>query len=84
MIARPTHWRHGSGGRESVAPAGAVTSLEALVRNGAITGKITSRPAYTAGEVELIAFRFRCTVREVQRAIDLGLLETLHGRHEDP
>lgn len=82
MIARPTHWRHGLGGRESVAAAGAVTSLEALVRNGATSGTITSRPAYTDREIEVIAFRLRCTVREVKRAIDLGLLEHLNGRED--
>jgi hypothetical protein len=77
MIARATHWRHGHGDRETVAAAGVVTSLEALVRNGATAGKITSRPAYTAREIELIAFRLGATVVAVKRAIDLGLLETL-------
>lgn len=80
MIARPTHWRVGQGGRESVAAAGEVTSLQHLAANGATSGKITSRPAYTDREIEVIAFRLRCSVREVRRAIDLGLLETLDGR----
>jgi hypothetical protein len=77
MICRATHWRHSSGCRETVAAAGAVTSLEALVRNGATSGKITSRPGYTQQEIELIAFRLRVTVVAVKRAIDLGLLEML-------
>jgi hypothetical protein len=79
MIARATHWRHGQGCRETVAAAGAVTSLEALVRNGATSGKITSRPGYTAREIELIAFRLGVTVVAVKRAIDLGLLDTLNA-----
>ena len=77
MICRATHWRHGQGGRETVAAAGAVTSLEALVRNGATSGKITSRPGYTAREIEFIAYRLGVTVSAVRRAIDLGLLEQL-------
>ena len=77
MICRASHWRHGQGGRETVAAAGAATSLESLVRNGATSGKITSRPGYTQQEIELIAFRLRVTVVAVKRAIDLGLLEQL-------
>lgn len=79
MIARPTHWRATSDGRESVAVPGGRASLERLARRGDTTGKITSR-RYTREEVELLAFRFGITVDAVRRAIALGLLETLDAR----
>ena len=79
MIARPTHWRATSDGRESVAGPSGRASLERLARRGDTTGKITSR-RYTREEVELLAFRFGITVDAVRRAIALGLVETLDAR----
>lgn len=37
-------------------------------------GKITSRPAYTQRQIELIAYQIGETVAAVKRAIDLGLI----------
>jgi hypothetical protein len=51
VIARPTHWRAVSTGRESVAAPGDHVSLAHLAGNGAKSGKITSRPAYTDREL---------------------------------
>lgn len=76
MIARPSHWRTGPNGREPVAGAGDAVSLGQHVVSGAKTGKITSRPAYTTRELELLAYRLGVTVAAVKRAIALGLLET--------
>ena len=77
MIARPTHWRATADGRESVAGPGGHASLERLARNGATSGRITSRPAYTREELEALAYRYRVTVATIRHAIDHGLLETL-------
>jgi len=75
VIARPTHWRAVSTGRESVAAPGDHVSLARLAGNGAKSGKITSRPAYTDRELELIAYRLGVTVVAVKQAIALGMLE---------
>ena len=79
MIARPSHWRTGPNGREPVAGAGDAVSFSNIV-SGAKSGKITSRPAYTTRELELIAYRLGVTVAQVKRAIALGLLETFDAR----
>jgi hypothetical protein len=76
VIARPSHWRTGPNGREPVAGAGDAVSLSRHVVSGATTGRITSRPAYTTRELEVIAYRLGVTVAAVKRAIALGLLET--------
>jgi hypothetical protein len=76
VIARPSHWRTGPHGREPVAGAGEAVSFNQNIASGAKTGKITSRPAYTTRELELIAYRLGVTVTAVKRAIALGLLET--------
>lgn len=74
MIARPAHWRHGEGGRESLPPAGSALPLADRVSTTDTWGKITSRPAYTDREIELIAYQLRQTVAAVRRAIALGLI----------
>ena len=79
MIARPSHWRTGPNGREPVAGAGDAVSFSHIV-SGAKSGKITSRPAYTTRELELLAYRLGVTVAAVKRAIALGLLENLDAR----
>jgi hypothetical protein len=75
MISRPTHWRTGPHGRESVAAAGEVVSLERLLTAGEKSGRITSRPARTDREIEVIAYRLGWTVAEVRRAIARGRTE---------
>lgn len=80
MIARPTHWRVTSDGREVVAAAGEATSLENLATNGAKTGVTTSR-RYTRGDYEFLAWRYGMSVDAVKRAIALGLLERHDARH---
>ena len=79
MISRPTHWRTGPHGRESVAAAGEVVSLERLLTAGEKSGRITSRPERTDREIEVIAYRIGWTVAEVRRAIARGRTETLDG-----
>jgi hypothetical protein len=74
MIARPTHWRHGGGGRESLPPSGSALPLANRVSTTETWGKITSRPAYTPAQIELIAYQIGETVAAVKRAIDLGLI----------
>jgi hypothetical protein len=74
MIARPSHWRHGGGGRESLPPSGSALPLADRVKTSDTWGKITSRPAYTQREIELIAYQIGETVAAVKRAIDLGLI----------
>jgi hypothetical protein len=80
MISRPTHWRTGPNGRESVAAAGEVVSLERLLVAGEKSGRITSRPERTDAEIELIAFRLGMTVAEVRRAIARGHTEHIDAR----
>lgn len=75
MISRPTHWRTGPHGRESVAAAGEVVSLERLLSGGERSGRITSRPERTDREIEVIAFRLGMTVAEVRSAIARGRTE---------
>ena len=77
MISRPTHWRTGPHGRESVAAAGEVVSLERLLSGGERSGRITSRPERTDREIEVIAFRLGMTVAEVRSAIARGRTEIL-------
>jgi hypothetical protein len=79
MISRPTHWRAGPHGRESVAAAGEVVSLERLLASGEKSGRITSRPERTDREIEVIAFRLGMTVAEVRRAIARGRTEIIDG-----
>jgi len=79
MISRPTHWRAGPNGRESVAAAGEVVSLERLLTAGEKSGRITSRPERTDREIEVIAFRLGMTVAEVRRAIARGRTEIIDG-----
>ena len=79
MISRPTHWRTGPHGRESVAAAGEVFSLERLLRSAEKSGRITSRPERTDEQLEVIAFRLGMTVAAVRRAIARGRLENLDG-----
>ena len=78
MIERPSHWRTGPNGRETVAAAGEVFSLERLLR-GVESGRITSRPERTDEQLEVIAFRLGITVAAVRRAIAQGRLENLDG-----
>lgn len=80
MIARPTHWRVTSDGREVVAAAGECTSLENLAVNGAKTGKTTSR-RYTREDYEFFAWKLGMSVEAVKRVIALGLLERHDARH---
>ena len=80
MISRPTHWRTGPNGRESVAAAGEVVSLERLLTAGEKSGRITSRPERTDREIEVIAFRLGMTVAEVRRAIARGHTEFIDAR----
>lgn len=79
MIDRPCHWRTGPNGRESVAAAGEVLSLERMLRGMEKSGRITSRPERTEGQIEVIAFRLGITVAAVRRAIARGHLENLDG-----
>jgi len=79
MISRPTHWRTGPNGRESVAAAGDFVSLEHLLRSGEKSGRITSRPERTDLELEVIAYRLGMTVAEVRRAIARGRTEITDG-----
>jgi predicted deacylase len=79
MISRPTHWRTGPNGRESVAAAGEVVSLERLLTAGEKSGRITSRPERTDREIEVIAYRLGMTVAEVRRAIARGRTEIIDG-----
>ena len=79
MIERPSHWRTGPNGRESVAAAGEVFSLERLLRGAEKSGRITSRPERTDAEIEVIAWRLGWTVAAVRRAIARGRLENLDG-----
>ena len=79
MIQRPTHWRTGPNGRESVAAAGDVVSLEHLLRNSEKSGRITSRPERTDDEIEVISFRLGMTVAAVRRAIARGRTEITDG-----
>lgn len=74
MIARPAHWRHGGGGRESLPPSGSSLPLSDRVSTTDTWGKITSRPAYTDRQIELIAYQLGQTVAAVKRAIALGLI----------
>ena len=77
MISRPTHWRTGPHGRESVAAAGEVVSLERLLSGGERSGRITSRPERTDREIEVIAFSLGMTVAAVRSAIARGRTEIL-------
>ena len=79
MIERPSHWRTGPNGRESVAAAGEVFSLERLLRSSEKSGRITSRPERTDAEIEVMAWRLGWTVAAVRRAIARGRLENLDG-----
>jgi len=79
MISRPTHWRTGPNGREAVASAGDFVSLEHLLRSGEKSRRVTSRPARTEDEIEVIAFRLGMTVAEVRRAIARGRTEITDG-----
>lgn len=81
MISRPTHWRTGPHGRESVAAAGEVVSLERLLTAGEKSGRITSRPERTDREIEVIAYRLGITVAEVRRLIARGHTERIDARH---
>ncbi len=81
MISRPTHWRTGPHGRESVAAAGEVVSLERLLSGGERSGRITSRPERTDREIEVIAFSLGMTVAEVRSAIARGRTEILDARN---
>ena len=77
MISRPTHWRTGPNGRESVAAAGDFVSLERLLTSGEKSGRITSRPERTDREIEVIAWRLGLTVVQVRKAIAEGRTEIL-------
>lgn len=79
MISRPTHWRTGPHGRESVAAAGDYVSLERLVTSGEKSGRITSRPERTDREIEVIAWRLGMTVTQVRKAIAEGRTEILNA-----
>lgn len=79
MIQRPTHWRTGPNGRESVAAAGDVVSLEHLLRSTEKSGRITSRPERTDEQLEVIAYRLGMTVAAVRRAIARGRTEITDG-----
>ena len=81
MISRPTHWRTGPHGRESVAAAGEVVSLERLLVAGEKSGRITSRPKRTDAEIEVIAWTLGMTVAEVRNAIARGHTERIDARH---
>lgn len=81
MIERPSHWRTGPNGRESVAAAGEVVSLERLLTAGEKSGRITSRPERTDREIEVIAYRLGMTVAEVRNAIARGHTERIDVRH---
>lgn len=79
MIERPSHWRTGPNGRESVAAAGDVVLLEHLLRNGEKSRRITSRSERTDNEIEVISFRLGMTVAAVRRAIAQGRTEITDG-----
>ena len=79
MIERPSHWRTGPNGRESVAAAGDVVSLEHLLRSTKKSGRITSRPERTDDQLEVIAYRLGMTVAAVRRAIARGRTEITDG-----
>jgi hypothetical protein len=79
MIERPSHWRTGPNGRESVAAAGDVVSLEHLLRSTEKSGRITSRPERTDEQLEVIAYRLGMTVAAVRRAIARGRTEITDG-----
>lgn len=81
MIVRPTHWRTGPHGRESVAAAGEVVSLERLLDSSEKSRRITSRPERTDAEIEVIAWTLGMTVAEVRRSIARGHTERIDGRH---
>ena len=81
MISRPTHWRTGPHGRESVAAAGEVVSLERLLVAGEKSGRSTSRPERTDAEIEVIAWTLGITAAEVRRAIARGHTEFIDARH---
>lgn len=81
MISRPTHWRTGPHGRESVAAAGEVVSLERLLDSNEKSSRITSRPERTDAEVEVIAWTLGMTVAEVRNAIARGHTERIDARH---
>ena len=80
MISRPTHWRTGPHGRESVAAAGEVVSLERLLDSNEKSRRITSRPERTDAEIEVIAWTLGMTVAEVRRAIARGHTEHIDAR----
>ena len=80
MISRPTHWRTGPHGRESVAAAGEVVSLERLLTSNEKSRRITSRPERTDAEIEVIAYRLGMTVAEVRRLIARGHTEFIDAR----
>ena len=80
MISRPTHWRTGPHGRESVAAAGEVVSLERLLDSNEKSSRITSRPERTDAEIEVIAWTLGMTVAEVRRAIARGHTEHIDAR----
>lgn len=82
MISRPTHWRTGPNGRESVAAAGEVVSLERLLTAGEKSGRITSRPERTDREIEVIAWRLGITVAEVRRLIARGHTERIDAARQ--
>jgi hypothetical protein len=79
MIERPSHWRTGPNGRESVAAAGDVVSLEHLLRSTEKSGRITSRPERTDEQLEVIAYRLGMTVAAVRLAIARGRTEITDG-----
>jgi hypothetical protein len=79
MIERPSHWRTGPNGRESVVAAGDVVSLEHLLRSTEKSGRITSRPERTDEQLEVIAYRLGMTVTAVRRAIARGRTEITDG-----
>ena len=81
MIVRPTHWRTGPHGRESVAAAGEVVSLERLLDSNEKSSRITSRPERTDAEIEVIAWTLGMTVAEVRNAIARGHTERIDARH---
>ena len=81
MISRPTHWRTGPHGRESVAAAGEVVSLERLLDSNEKSSRITSRPERTDAEVEVIAWTLGMTVAEVRKQIARGHTERIDARH---
>lgn len=77
MIAA-AHWRRGGpDGREPIAAAGEIVSLsKGFTKTQDYWGKVTSKrpPRASRADLELIAFRFGCTVETARRAIELGLI----------